>query len=330
MDRPRRDAVARLRRRPGHRLVGQAEAAVDDRRAGDRPPDPVKRSSTSDLAGSHHARASVRRSTRTPARASRALAGARSPVRESSLPAMWSWVTKTARDPSSSARATPIGPPTGSNTTTSPSAGSATAAPTKLGDVEHDRVVAHLVLPRPGDGAGALDHRVGTGRHLRCVELHVDPEPGDLARQPRDERLVRPGDRRQAAQPSRALDDRDRVPADGRHPRRLQPGRTPTDDDDGTASRRRRVPVGVLRLVPRSRLADARHERVAHVAHLAGLVAAGARPDPLGCSGAQLGDEIRVGDLRPGHLHAGATRAVLTLAEHRFGQCRVDDGPLQR
>ena len=45
-------------------------------------------------------------------------------MRESSLPAIWSCVTSTARAPRSSAAATPIGPPIGSNTTIVPSDGS--------------------------------------------------------------------------------------------------------------------------------------------------------------------------------------------------------------
>ena len=121
------DAVTGGRRRGAQRLGRQAEAAVDHRRRNDRagalaeavghlhlesPP------STSRTARTRH-----RRSIRTPRWARRTLAGARSPLRDSSLPAMWSGVTRIARGPSSSARATAIGPPIGSISTTSPASG---------------------------------------------------------------------------------------------------------------------------------------------------------------------------------------------------------------
>ena len=213
MDRPRRDAVAGLRRRAGQRLVGETEAAVDDRRAGDRPAGP--REPVLDLRPRRRrtARSSVRRSMRTPARASRALAGARSPVRESSLPAMWSWVTRTARAPSSSARATPIGPPIGSNTTTSPSAGSSTSPRRSVGHVDHHRVGADLVLAPPGDRAGALDHRVGASRHLRRPRAARRPRAGrprGRARRRAARWARRPRPTRPAAMPARRASPRAR------------------------------------------------------------------------------------------------------------------------
>ena len=213
MDRPRRDAVAGLRRRAGSGSSGRRKPQSTTAAQGIVRRIPVNRSSTSASPG-RTPRSSVRRSMRTPTRANRALAGARSPVRESSLPAMWSWVTRTARAPSSSARATPIGPPIGIEHDDVAFGGEIDLPPTQLGHVDHHRVVADLVLPR--SPATEPVHWItasapaGTSDGL---EPHVDTEPGNLARQPRDERLVRPGDRGQAAQPRRPLDERHRVPA---------------------------------------------------------------------------------------------------------------------
>ena len=92
-----------------------------------------------------------------------------------------------------------------------------------------------------------------------------------------------------------------------------------------------------MRLVPGARLADARHDRVARVAHLARLVAEDARADPLGGTGAQLRADLRVSDVRAGHLDriADAVRdGPLGLAgvDHRSLQhdARVRSGGLQR
>ncbi len=88
---------------------------------------PEKRSSKSIQPGPT-VRSNDRRSMRTPRCCKREFAGARSPVRDSSLPAMLSCVIRMARSPSSSARATAIGPPIGSYTATSPSGSRRTRA----------------------------------------------------------------------------------------------------------------------------------------------------------------------------------------------------------
>ena len=117
--------------------------------------------------------------------------------------------------------------------------------------------------------------------------------------------------------------------ARGRHPRRLQPRRSTADDRDVAWRARRGVPVGILRLPPRRRFADARDERVAGVAHLARLVAPRARADARDLVGAHLGDEVRIGDLGAGHLDGIAARRVVVSAERPLGLADVDDGSLQ-
>ena len=107
---PRAASGARRSRRPaGAPRRWPATAAGTRSRPPPRSPivrrTPLKRSSTSTSNGGPPSRSrpgltsrsSVRRSIRTPRCWSRTLAGARSPVRDSSLPAMLSWVTRTAR-----------------------------------------------------------------------------------------------------------------------------------------------------------------------------------------------------------------------------------------
>ena len=112
-------------------------------------------------------------------------------------------------------------------------------------------------------------------------KLHSDAEPVEFADLPVDQRSVRPGHAGDTAELLAALDDRRRgrgSPRPGRSPGRR--GRRRPPRPRGVA--RRRVPVGVLGLATARRFADARHDRVAGVAHLARLVAADARPDPIG------------------------------------------------
>ena len=97
-------------------------------------------------------------------------------------------------------------------------------------------------------------------------------------------RAVR-SDRRRAARPPSRADRSTTVtscPRCGGDPGRLQPGRTAAEHDDAPRRGGGRVPVGILGLAPARRLTDARHDRVADVADLARLVAAGARPDLVG------------------------------------------------
>ena len=116
---------------------------------------------------------------------------------------------------------------------------------------------------------------------------------------------------------------------DRRDPGRLQAGGTGADHHDVARMRRRHVPVGILGLATTRGLADARDDRVAGVAHLAGLVAAGARTDPIELTGGHLRDEIGVGDLCPGHLDGVAQRHVVVAAERPLGLADVDDRTLQ-
>ena len=266
---------------------------------------------------------------RTPAWARRTLAGARSPVRASSLPAMLSWVTSTARPPSSSARATPIGPPIGSNTTMSPAAGSV-AAPRRTSATSRTTAPSATSYSRTaGDRAGALHDDVDPSGTSSVPVRTSTPSRPTSAAEPVDERPLGPATA--ASPPSSAVRSTSttRWPALGGDAGHLQPGRSATDDGDVARRARRDVPVGVLGLPSRRRLADARHERVAGVAHLARLVAAGARADPLGLPGAQLGDEVGIGDLGPGHLDGRARRRVVVAADGPLGLADVDDRALQ-
>ena len=187
---------------------------------------PVNRSSTSTSPG-RTARSSVRRSTRTPARASRALAGARSPVRESSLPAMWSWVTRTARGAELLGQGDADRP---------------------ADRIEHDDV-AFGGERRPHPGAARRrrppprrrrPRTPAARRRSRCTgspRRHRPAPPLVPSRTSTPSRATSrashatsgsfgPGDRGQAAQPRRPLDERHRVPAD-----RPRPGPSPARPD---------------------------------------------------------------------------------------------------
>ena len=302
----------------GDAVTGRGDGADDRRRSGSRKPQstsaahgttrstPVYLSRSVAPSGPTD-RSRLRRSMRTPAWARRTLAGARSPERASSLPAMLSCVTSTARPPSSSARATAMGPPIGSNSTMSPRSGNA-ASPRRSAATSTTRAPsANVVLAGAGLAAGAL-HDAPAGRDVRRRRPHVDAEPGDLGGEPGDEVAVRAGDGGQPAERRRLLDERDVMAAGRGDACGLQAGGAAADDRDVAGHGGRGRPVGVLGLAARRGLADARDQRVAGVADLARLVAAGARPDLLGRAGTQLGDEVGVGDLGPGHLDRRADR----------------------
>ena len=267
---------------------------------------PVKRSSTT-TPSARTSRVMVRRSMRTPAWARRTLAGARSPLRASSLPAMWSCVTSTAR----------VAELLGQSD-----------ADRSADRVEHDHVTLvrqrHLTEPQRGD----VDHRgirgdgVVRATRPRSGALHDDiarpsaAPPSECARRHRAAPPRRPTTRRAGRSdppppPARpAVEDRStsvtRCPRSAATRAVSNPAGPPPTTTMRRDTRSRARPLRILRLPARRRFADARHERVANVAHLARLVAAGARPDPLRVPGAQLGDEIRVGDQRPRHLNTCA------------------------
>ena len=135
------------------------------------------------------------------------------------------------------------------------------------------------------------------------------------------QRAAGPGDRGDAAELAWPVDDRHVVAAGGGDAGGLQPGDPAADHDDRTrcfAAGAYQSGSSVSR--PARRLADAGDDRVARVAHLARLVAADARPDPVGLAGAQLGDEVGVGDLGAGHLDGVAH--VVRRAPTRPGPSR--------
>ncbi|MEZ5251269.1 MAG: hypothetical protein R2713_19230 [Ilumatobacteraceae bacterium] len=113
--------------------------------------------------------------------------------------------------------------------------------------------------------------------------------------------------------------------AHGRHPCGLQPRHPATDDGDVGRGARGHVPVGVARLVPGARFDDAGDDRVAGVAHLAGLVAADARPHTVGEAVPETLHEVGVGELGAGHLDAVGD----AVADRPFGLAGVDDRALQ-
>ena len=72
------------------------------------------------------------------------------------------------------------------------------------------------------------------------------------------------------------------VAPDRGNTRRFEPGWARPDHGDRSAMACRCVPIGILGLAAARRFADARHDRVTGIAHLTGLVAPGARTDPVG------------------------------------------------
>src|SRR4029079_8094799 len=146
----------------------------------------------------------------------------------------------------------------------------------------HQRIVIDVVRVRPSDRTGALHHDLGpTGRVPGDAELHGDAEPVEFADVPVDQRSVRSRYPSHTAELIAEFDERHVVAADRRDPGRLQAGGAAADHHDRAGWARRLVPIGILGLATARRFADARHDRVAGIAHLTRLVAAGARPDPI-------------------------------------------------
>ena len=194
------------------------------------------------------------------------------------------------------------------------------------GHVQDSCTINYLVRRIAPPAAAALDDHLSRSRRPRGrPALDGHGEPRQLRRQPVDERASRSGDRRHAAEPLGSLDHADVVTPQRGHARRLQPRRAAPHDEHLSRPRGRRVPVRVLGLPPARRLADARHDGVPGVPHLAGLVAADAGPDALRCARPQLGHEVGIGDLRPGHLD-GVGDPVL---QRPAGLADVDHGALQ-
>ena len=332
MDGARGDAVAGLGDGAGQRLGRQAEAAVDERGARQRPG--RRRCSGPrrvDLAGARRAAAGVRRSMRTPAWARRTLAGARSPVRASSLPAMLSWVTSTARPPSSSARATPIGPPIGSNTTMSPSAGSA-AAPRRRSATSTTTAPSATSYSRrrgPSPCTARRPSPAGHVRRCRCARRRRAGRP----RRPATRRAAPfgPADRRPAR---RARRPARRARRGGRGSPATRAASSPAGPPPTTATSRgaragayqsgssvSRPDVGS----PMHVTIGLRASRTWHVwlHRVHGRIRSG-------CAGAQLGDEVGIGDLGPGHLDRRARGRVVVAADRPLRLADVDDRALQR
>ena len=183
---------------------------------------------------------------------------------------------------------------------------------------EQHRPVVLVELRRPGFDAG-LDG------HAEC--LAFGSEPLDQPRQALSSRRRRSGDQR-AAEVVAALEDPDREPVERRDTGRLEASGSAADDQElaGTRSGRRGRHGCVLALVAGGRLDHAAHDRVAHVEHLAALVAQDAGADtPRGPAG-ELSPELRIGDLGPRHLDEirGA------VGEPRCCRRRVDDRSLGR
>ena len=205
MDGARGDAVAGRGDGAGDRLAGQAEAAVDERRrTGTTRSTPVKRS-RSVTPSAPTARSRLRRSMRTPAWARRTLAGARSPERASSLPAMLSCVTSTA------AAAELLGEGDGDraadrveqhDVAVGRQRGDARAGRRRRRGRRPRRATSYSRAPgRPP--VHCTTHAARAGSSVVPVRT-VDAEAGDLGRQPLDERAVRSGDGGEPAERRRA------------------------------------------------------------------------------------------------------------------------------
>ncbi len=179
----------------------------------------------------------------------------------------------------------------------------------------------------PGDGTGALHDRVGLGE-LLVLEPHGDAQAGDLTGLPLDQRRVR--SRHRGSPPNRPVRSTSvtSCPTRGRHHGPPPAGRPPPTTVTRRGQGHRRSPVGVLGLAPARRLADAGHERVAGVAHLTRLVAAGARPDALWGAARSLatrsGRRSGLGSSRPRRTEPGRRPPTCPL-----GLADVDDRTLQ-
>ena len=115
---------------------------------------------------------------------------------------------------------------------------------------------------------------------------------------------------------------------------RRHPGGLQTRDSAAEDGHRRAVPAdagafdghgSVFGLVSGRRIDDAGHDRVAVVADLAGLVAQHAGSDPLRLPGPDLGHQVGVGQLRPGHLD----RVGHAVGHGALGHLDVDDRALR-
>ena len=201
---------------------------------------------------------------------------------------------------------------------------------TDIGDVEHRGIVIGVVRVRSGDRTGALhdhDPRRRIWPASRCqVTPSVTATPSRSSSRTYQSTSGPCGPANRATPPSCvvALDDGHVVAADRRDPGGLEAGRAATDHHDRAGRARRLVPVGILGLATARRFADARHDRVARIAHLTRLVASGARPDAIDLVPRQLRHEVGVGDLGAGHLHAVAEQPG--RRSHRVptrpGRCR--------
>ena len=248
---PRGHAVTgpqRARPRQVEGLLGEAMAAVDDDRARRWC---AARPSTRPRGGPGRPggrRSSARSSRRTPARCRRVLASARSPVRDSRVPATWSWVTRATSRPapaSHSATPTPTGPPTGSWTTTGPSgrrpapcrssaSGSSTGhdrrRPGRRSAAGRDPVASTTSAPSAPGGV-----EVG-GRHL---DPGLDDDPLGAGTRPPATRPARPAARDPgpppppaSAPPARSdrSTTRGRCPRSRQHPGAFEAGHARADD----------------------------------------------------------------------------------------------------
>ena len=214
--------------------------------------------------------------------------------------------------------------------------GVGTGQPLGIGDVRGRgcRGIAAL----GGPGTGREDHvgaRGAGGGDVLRADLGAQVDPGTEAPALRLEPVgeqpealpagAHGGDRQHASGALGPVGDADPVAARGEHPAGLQAGRTGPDHEDlaGPA-----VAAGLGRLaglVTAARLADAADDRVAVVPDLAGLVAQQARPDALRRAFAQPGEQLRVGDAGPRHLHQVGGPVV----EGVLGLGRLDDAALK-
>ena len=182
-------------------------------------------------------------------------------------------------------------------------------------------------------GTDGNDHTIGSRRrHVTCFEraslTDLDAEPFELPGVPgevvdhlRACRLL-PGEAPLAAELVGRLDQHDAMAALGAHARGLESCGATADDEHVARIGSRREPVAApLRLAPDRWVDQARDPVVAGPAAPAQLVARDARADPLGVSGAGLGNEVRVGDLAAHDRH----HVGVTGGEHRLGGCRRAD-----
>ena len=114
---------------------------------------------------------------------------------------MWSWVTRIARAPNSSASAIAIGSADRIEDDDVAVVRKRDEPAPQVGDVDHGGIRIDVVRRQPSARAGALhDH----GSPLRNAQLLAEADAhaasSDLAFEPLDDRTVRAGDGREAAQ----------------------------------------------------------------------------------------------------------------------------------